>query len=144
MSDWLAVLSEDNWKVCAKRSLIGFSKRHQRKLAEMAVGDRLWIYISKQHVDRQEPVVRRLRAIATIRGPLHKLVAVPWEVKGAQTFSFARAITVDKSLDIDAVPILKKMSFAGRGSKWGVPLINAPLRLTTRDVAGLSAFAGRQ
>jgi hypothetical protein len=137
LADWLTVLSEDNWEICAARGLLGFGSRAERKLAIMSEGDRVWIYVNKKYVDQKLPWLRRIRGLARITGPSRSLDSVPWRARGDQAFGFAKPITVESHLDIEATPLLKAMSFAGKSSLWGAPLQNAPLKLTARDVSKL-------
>jgi predicted RNA-binding protein len=143
MKDWLFVLSEDNWEACAKRRLLGLSERAQRRSVEMSSGDRLWVYVNKKYVDHQVPRIRRLRAVARVRGSIKRLTSVPWKLRGDQTFPFALPIELERLVDIDIVPVLKKLSIAGKGTAWGSNLLNAPLRLTPQDVSKLEAAAAK-
>lgn len=142
MADWLTVLSEDNWQICAAKGLLGFGQRAERKLAIMSEGDRVWIYVNKKYVDHQVPRLRRIRGLARITGASRSLDRVPWRTRGDQSFGFAKPITVECHLDIEATPLLKAMSFAGKSSLWGAPLQNAPLKLTPRDVSKLERALG--
>jgi hypothetical protein len=67
VSDWLVVMSEDNWEVCAREGLLG--RGAQRRLERMAEGDRVWVYVNSKHVDRQlqgSPSGRSLRAASPL------------------------------------------------------------------------------
>ena len=143
MSDWLVVLSEDNWEICARERLIGLGRDAERRLARMADGDRVWVYVNRKHVDHQVPHVYQVRAAVRVAGPVRHLDRSPWKARGAQRFEFARPITVERTLALPGRELLKTMSFAGRPPVWGMRLLDAPLRLTAEDVAKLEAAAGR-
>lgn len=136
MSDWLVVLSEDNWEVCRRERLLGLGAGGERRLARMAEGDRVWIYINKRHVERQTPRVRRIRAAVRIAGPVRRLDHPPWRSRGHQTFPYARPIQVLRVLDLPGIEVLTQLGFA-QGGAWGFRLLHAPLALSESDVEKL-------
>lgn len=143
MTDWLVVMSEDNWEICARECLLGLGRDAERRLGRMADGDRVWIYVNRKHVDHKVPHIYEIRAACRVAGPIRHLDRSPWKARGGQRFEFARSIAVGRSLAFAAKELLKSMSFAGRPPVWGMKLLNAPVRLTAEDVAKLEAAAGR-
>ncbi len=143
MTDWLVVMSEDNWEVCAREGLLGLGRDAERRLGRMADGDRVWVYVNRKHVDHQVPHVYEIRAAARVAGPVRRLARSPWKARGEQRFEFARPIEVERSLALPARELLKTMSFAGRPPVWGMKLLNAPVRLTDEDVTKLEAALSR-
>jgi hypothetical protein len=139
MSDWLVVLSEDNWEICARESLLGLGRDAERRLNRMADGDRLWVYVNRKHVDHQVPHVYEIRALVRVAGRVRHLTRSPWKARGDQRFEYARPIAVERRCSFPARELLKTMSFAGRPPVWGMKLLNAPVRLTDEDVSKLEA-----
>lgn len=139
MSDWLVVLSEDNWDICRREGLLGLGRDAQRRLGRLRDGDRLWVYVNKRHVDRQTPWVRRIRALVRVTGPIRRLEHPPWRPRRDQTFPYARSIELVRSLDLPGTQLLRELSFARDMSAWGLRLLQAPLPLTEADVARLEA-----
>ena len=137
MSDWLVVLSEDNWLICAREQLLGLGRDAERRLNRMADGDRVWVYVNRKHVDHQVPRVQQLQAVARIAGQVRHLTRSPWKPRGDQRFTVARPITVERHCAVPVLDLLRTMSFAGRPPAWGMRLLSAPLRLTDDDVAKL-------
>jgi hypothetical protein len=134
MSDWLVVLSDDNWEVCATEGLLALGRDAERRLNRMADGDRAWVYVNRKHVDHQVPRVQQLRAMARVAGPVRFLERSPWKPRGDQRFTVARPIAVERRFAVPVPQLLKTMSFAGRPPAWGIRLLDAPLRLTAEDV----------
>lgn len=134
---WIAVVTEDNWAISVRERLLGLGKDAERRLARMAKGDHVWIYVNRKHVDRQVPRVYEIRAIARISGPIEHRRKSPWKPRGDQRFLVARPIVIERTMAFPAIDILKRLSFAGPPRAWGVRLLNAPLRLTSADVAKL-------
>jgi hypothetical protein len=143
VTDWLVVMSLDNWEICAREGLLGLGRDAERRLGRMADGDRVWVYVNRKHVDHQVPHVYEIRAVVRVAGPVRHLDRSPWKAREAQRFEFARPIAVERTLALPARELLKGMSFAGRPPVWGMRLLNAPVRLTTDDVARLEEAAGR-
>ncbi|MBO0706719.1 MAG: hypothetical protein J2P44_00040 [Candidatus Dormibacteraeota bacterium] len=114
MTGWLAVMSEDNWEICAREGLLGLGRDAERRLGRMADGDRVWVYVNRRYVDHQVPLVREIRATARVAGPVRCLARSPWKPRREQSFEFARPITVERTLALRAMELLKTMSFAGR------------------------------
>jgi hypothetical protein len=137
MNDWLVVLSEDNWEICAREGLLGLGRNAERRLNRMAEGDRVWVYVNRKHVDHQLPRVQELRAVARVTGPVRHLERSPWKPRGEQRFTVARPIAVERRCAVPLLEVLKGLSFAGRPPAWGMRLLDAPLRLTAGDVARL-------
>ena len=137
MTDWLVVLSEDNWEVCAREGLLGLGRDAERRLNRMAEGDRVWVYVNRKHVDHQVPHVYQIRAVARVAGPVRRLARSPWMARGDQRFEYARPISVERRCTVRARDLLKTKSFAGRPPVWGMRLLNAPLRLADDDVKKL-------
>src|SRR5262249_18238484 len=133
--DWLVVLSEDNWEVCAREGLLGLGRGAERRLNRMAEGDRVWVYVNRKYVDHQVPRVQELRALARIAGPARHTERSSWQPRGDQRFTVARPITVERRFAVPILQLLKTMSFAGRPPFWGTRLLDAPLRQTGEDVA---------
>lgn len=138
-SDWIVVLSEDNWEICEREQQLALGRDADRRLGRMADGDRLWVYVNRKHVNHQVPRIQRLRAIARVAGPIRHLDQSPWKPRGNQRFHVARPITIEQRCDVPAVDLLRRMSFAGPYPAWGIRLRSAPLRLTASDVAALEA-----
>jgi len=136
MSDWLVVMTEDNWEICVEHRLLALTLRAQRGLASMQEDDKVWVYINRKRVDRQTPNVRRLRAVVRVKGPVRRLDASPWKPRNKETFSLAREIVVERQFDVPA-DVLIRLIFAGPSPRWGTNLLNAPLRLTPYDVQQL-------
>jgi hypothetical protein len=136
LSNWLAVLSEDNWEICAREGLLGFGRKSERRLNQMQDGDRVWVYINKKHVDKKTPRIMSIRALATIAGPLHRLSKPPWHPRGDQTFDLARAITVQQTFDLPAEVLLREM-LSTRWGGWSAQLLRTPLFLDDQDTATL-------
>jgi len=136
VADWLIVLSADNWTICAREQLIGLGRRADQRFAPMAEGDRVWVYVNKEFVDRQRPLVRSLRAIARVTGPTRKLNEPPWRARGNQAFALARPIEIERTCDVPVGTVLEEL---WGPSKWGSKLLNAPVRLTDREVRRLEA-----
>src|SRR5579859_3950096 len=141
MADWLVVMSEDNWLVSARESLIGLGRDAERRLNRMAEGDRVWIYVNRKHVDRQLPHIYEIRACVRITGPVRHLTKSPWRSRGDQSFTVGRPAAVEREMKVPALDLLKSMSFAGRPPAWALPLLNAPIRLAPADVERLEAAA---
>src|SRR5262249_19070914 len=139
VNDWLVVLSEDNWEICAREGLLGLGRDAERRLNRMVDGDRVWVYVNRKYVDHQVPHVYEMRAVARIAGPVQHLKSSPWRARGEQRFSVARPITVEQRCAFPALELLKSMSFAGRPPSWGMRLLNAPVPLTRADVHKLEA-----
>lgn len=137
MSDWLVVLSEDNWEICARDGLLGLGRDAERRLNRMADGDRVWVYVNRKHVDHQVPHVYEIRAVARVAGPVRHLDSSPWKARGDQRFEYARPITIERRCSFPARDLLKQLSFAGRPPVWGMRLLNAPVHLTAADVKKL-------
>ena len=144
MTDWLVVMSEDNWEICAHEGLLGLGRDAERRLGRMADGDRVWIYVNRKHVDHQVPHVREIRAAVSVAGPVRHLARSPWRARGEQRFEFARPIDVERRLAFPARELLKTMSFAGWPPVWGMKLLDAPVRLTGDDVRKLEDAGGRR
>lgn len=141
MSDWLAVLSEDNWEICAREGLLGLGRDAERRLNRMADGDRVWVYVNRKYVDHQVPHIYEIRAVARVAGPVGRLDRSPWRARGDQRFEYARPIRVERRCSVPARELLKTMSFAGRPPIWGMKLLNAPVQLTKEDVRKLEDAA---
>lgn len=139
MSDWLVVLSEDNWEICRRESLLGLGRDGERRLGRLAEGDRVWVYVNKRYVDRQTPWVRRIRAAVIVIGPVRRLDRPPWRSRGDQTFPYARPIEVLRTLDLPGTDLLPELSFVSGNKGWGMQLLHAPLALTQSDVARLES-----
>jgi len=139
MNDWLIVLSEDNWQVCARERLLGLGRDAERRLNRMADGDRVWIYVNRRYVDHQVPRVQQLQAVTRVAGPVRHLSKSPWKPRGEQRFTVARPITIERQCAIPILDLLKTMSFAGQPPIWGMRLLNAPVLLTQDDVAKLES-----
>jgi hypothetical protein len=137
MNNWLVVLSEDNWEICAREGLLGLGRNAERRLNRMAEGDRVWIYVNRKHVDHQLPRVQQLRAVARVTGPVRHLDHSPWKPRGDQRFMVARPIVVEQRCAVPLLEVLRNLSFAGRPPAWGIRLLDTPLRLTAEDVAQL-------
>jgi len=135
MSDWLVVLSEDNWRICVREELLGLGRDAERRLNRMADGDRVWVYVNRKHVDHQVPRVQQLQAVARVMGPVRQLARSPWNPRGEQRFTVARPIAIERESAVPVLDLLKTMSFAGKPPAWGFRLLMAPLRLTDDDVA---------
>jgi hypothetical protein len=142
VTDWLVVMSEDNWIICAREGLLGLGRDAERRLGRMADGDRVWVYVNRKHVDHQMPHVSEMRAACRVAGPVRHLRHSPWKPREGQRFEFARPIAAERSLAYPAKELLKTMSFAGRPPVWGMKLLNAPVRLTAEDVVKLEVAAG--
>jgi hypothetical protein len=134
VNDWLVVLSEDNWEICAREGLLGLGRDAERRLNRMANGDRVWVYVNRKYVDHQVPHVYEIRATARVAGPVRHLTKSPWRSRGEQHFTVARPVTVERICSVPALDLLKSMSFAGRPPAWAMRLLNAPLRLTREDL----------
>lgn len=143
MSDWLVVLSEDNWEICAREGLLGLGRDAERRLDRMADADQVWVYVNRKHVDHQVPHVYEIRAVARVVGPVRHLERSPWKARGDQRFEYARPITVERRCAFPARELLKTMSFAGRPPAWGMKLLNAPVQITAEDVKKLEVALGR-
>lgn len=137
MNDWLVVLTEDNWEICARERLLGLGRDAERRLNRMANGDRVWIYVNRKHVDRQVPRVGQLQGVASVTGPVRRLEVSPWKPRGDQRFEVARPIEIRCRCKVPVLELLKTMSFAGQPPAWGMRLLSAPLRLTAEDVEKL-------
>lgn len=135
MNNWLVVLSEDNWVICARERLLGLGRDAERRLSRMSVGDRIWVYINRKYVDHATPRVYEIRATAIVTGPVRHLANSPWHSRGRQHFSTARPIRVERNIALPARELLMSMSFAGRLPFWGLRLLHAPIRLTSDDVS---------
>src|SRR5438445_179265 len=85
-ADWLVVISEDNWEICHREGLISVAGNGSR-LARLEVGDRVWVYVNRKHVDHQLPHVFEIRAVARVLGPLVTLPKSPWKARGRSTFT---------------------------------------------------------
>ena len=140
VADWLVVLSEDNWEICAREGWLGLGRDGQRRLGRMADGDRVWVYISSARVGRQTPRVRRIRAVARITGPVQHLANPPWAARGKERFAAARPIHVERTLDLSG-DLLPTLSFAQPTGPWGLRLLNAPVPLTASDLRRLEVAA---
>lgn len=141
MSDWLVVLSEDNWEVCRREGLLGLGQDAERRLGRLIEGDRIWVYVNKRYVDHQKPWVRRIRALVRVTGPVQRLQRPAWRPRGDQTFPYARPIEVLRTFDLNGMELLPALSFARGTNRWGMKLLHAPLPLTQDDVASLEAAA---
>jgi hypothetical protein len=139
MTDWLVVLSEDNWQICAREGLLGLGRDAERRLNRLADGDRVWVYVNRKHVDHQVPRVQQLQAVTRVAGPVRHLSASPWKPRGDQRFTVARPITIERRCAVPVLELLKTMSFAGRPPAWGMRLLSAPVLLTQDDVAKFEA-----
>jgi hypothetical protein len=137
VNEWLVVLSEDNWEVCAREGLLGLGRDAERRLNRMAEGDHIWVYVNRKYVDHQVPHVYEIRAVARVGGSVKQLKRSPWRSRGDQHFTVARPIVVERRCALPALELLKSMSFAGRPPAWGMRLLNAPLRLTDEDIEKL-------
>jgi len=140
MTDWLAVMSADNWEICERERLIAFGDHRRSRLDRLAEGDRLWVYVNRQHADRQLPKVERLRAIVRVVGPTVRLTTSPWFRRGAAEFHLARSISIVRRASVPAKETLKTLSFAGRPPAWGIRLLGAPVELTVADVTVLNSL----
>ena len=139
MTDWLVVMSEDNWTICQKVGLLGLGRDAERKLSRLVDGDRVWVYVNRKHVDHEVPRVQELRALARITGPVQHLGKSPWKPRGDQRFTVARPISIQRTFAVPALDLLKSMSFAGKPPVWGIRLLSAPLHLTPEDTAKLES-----
>ena len=139
MTDWLVVLPRDNWEICAREGLLGGTDRLER----MADGDRIWVYVNKERTDSQLAPIRRIRASAIVRGPVRHLTHVPWNRRRAQSFPFARGITIERQFDIPGPELIKTLSFVVDPTNWGAYLRTTPIRLTVADVGKLEEAVGR-
>ncbi len=136
MTNWLVILSQDNWNICIQERKLGMPRQSQ--LDRMTEGDQLWVYIGRARVDRQVPKLRRLRALAKVAGPIEALSAPKWRARGAQAFSFARPISLIREFDVPGHDLLGRLSFAGGRPRWGLQLLQTPIRLTDGDQALLN------
>jgi predicted RNA-binding protein len=137
MRNWLVVLSEDNWRICAQERLLSVGRDAERRLSRMADGDRVWIYVNRMYVDHQVPRIRELRAVVRVVGHVRQLETSPWKPRGRQQFNVARPIVIEQHCQIPILDLLKTMSFSAQPPAWGIRLRGAPLRLTDEDVAKL-------
>jgi hypothetical protein len=144
MSDWLVVLSDDNWAVCRAQGLLSLGRNAESRLNRMSMGDKVWVYVNRGHVDRQLPRIYEIRAVVRVSGPVVHLAKSPWKARGNQRFTVARPIVVEQILKLKARDLLMSMSFAGRPPGWGLRLLHAPLLLTAGDVAKLKSAATSQ
>jgi predicted RNA-binding protein len=142
MSEWLVALSGDNWCICASHGLLGLTKRQEPRLRLLNAGDRVWIYLSTQFVDRQLPRVYRIRAVARVTGPAERLERTPWHSRGQETFALAVPITVEREVDLPGKSLISSFSFVQRKESWGAHLLNAPIRLSEDDAVRLHRAAG--
>jgi hypothetical protein len=136
LSNWLAVLSEDNWEICAREGLLGFGRKSERRLNQMQDGDRVWVYINKKHVDKQTPRIMSIRALAIVAGPVRRLTKPPWRPRGDQTFDLARPISLQRTFDLPAEVLLRDM-LSTRWGGWSAQLLHSPLFLDDQDMAML-------
>jgi hypothetical protein len=141
VADWIVVMSDDNWKACARVGLLGLGRNGQTRLGHVGIGDRLWVYVNRKYVDHQTPRIKRVRALARVTGPVEYLEDPPWRARGAERFPYARKVTIEAELDISEA-VVKELSFAKGRLHWGVPLLNAPLALTSADVRKLERARG--
>ena|ERR1700730_12951003 len=141
MTDWLVVMSADNWEICASERLLGLGRDAERRLNRMIGDDRVWIYVNRLYVDRALPVVGEIRGVARVAGSVRHLDKIPWKPRGSQRFEYARAIEVERRYAFPARHLLRTMSFAGRPPYWAASLLNAPVRLAEKDVHTLETAA---
>ena len=144
MADWIIVMSEDNWDVCARARLLGLGRGGERRLDRLTTGDRVWVYINKKYVDQQRPKIGRVKSVVKITGSTRFLDNPPWRSRRGQSFAYVRSIRIESHVDVPREKVMQ-LSFArGRGSGWGWPLLNAPLRLTADDVRRLGVDLVRE
>jgi hypothetical protein len=134
-------MTEDNWDISAKHGLLGLGRDAKRRLARMAEGDQVWIYVNRGLVDKQLPRIYEIRAVARVSGAVTRLKRSPWKPRGDQRFEVARPIAIERNLKFKARELLMTMSFAGPPPVWGTRLLNTPLQLTQSDVVKLETAA---
>jgi hypothetical protein len=103
MTDWLAVLSEDNWEISGGEGLLGLGRDAERRLNRMSDQDRVWTYVNRKYVDHQTPWVREIRAVVRVAGPVRHLATSPWRPRGGQQFTVARPITIEHRCALPAL-----------------------------------------